>query len=76
MENKWMAFALTRTKFNIIVYGNKFNNKTNSLKKKTLIMLKINFPFPNEFFSGSFSVPAEFFLLMCIFLNTEMIIIF
>lgn len=50
MENKWIAFALTRAKFNIIVNENKFNNTTSALKNKTLTMLKINFLAPNEFF--------------------------
>lgn len=55
MENKWMAFALSRTKLNTVMCGNKFNSKTSILKKKILVMLKINFIFPNNIFSGSFS---------------------
>lgn len=28
MENKWMVYALTRIKVNILMYGSKFNYKT------------------------------------------------
>lgn len=41
---------------------NKFNNKISALQKQTLIMLRMNFLFPNEVFSGSFSDITEFFL--------------